>query len=161
MYKVIGNDRQSYGPVTLEQLRQWAAEGRVNGATLIQLEGATDWKPLSSFPEFGVPPAVGSPPPVTMPPQTHVSGNNYAIAGMVLGIMSVLCCGAGWLFGILGVVFSCLALNREKHPGYPDTSHRSMALAGLILSIIGLLWHCVPLILLAAGMLFPHRWQGW
>jgi hypothetical protein len=162
MYKVIGNDRQIYGPVTLEQLRQWAAEGRVNGATLVQLQGATDWKPLSSFPEFGAPPVAGSPPPVSMPPQVETTGNNYAITGMVLGVLSILCCGLGWVFGILGVIFSCLALNRGRVPGYPDTSHRSMALAGLILSIVGLLWHCVPLIvLLARGVLFPHAWQTW
>jgi hypothetical protein len=162
MYKVIGTDKQIYGPVTVEHLRQWMAEGRVNGATLVQLQGAAEWRPLASFPEFVAPPAAGSPPPVSMPPQTQATGNNYAIAGMILGIMSILCCGLGWICGILGVIFSCLALNRERHPGYPDTSHRSMALAGLILSIIGLLWHCIPLlVLLGGGAFFPHAWRNW
>ena len=89
------------------QLRQCGGGGASQcTTTLVQPNGATDWKPLSSFPEFGVPLAVGvSAAPVAMPPQTHVSGNNYAIAGMVLGVMSILCCGAGWLFGILGSGF--------------------------------------------------------
>ncbi|HEX4120830.1 MAG TPA: DUF4190 domain-containing protein [Verrucomicrobiae bacterium] len=159
MYKVLGSDKQIYGPVTMEQLRQWVAEGRVNAATLVQAHGGTEWKALASFPEFGLPPMPASPPPVSLPPATQATGNNYAIAGMVLGVLSILCCGLGWVFGILGVVFSCLALNREKHPGYPDTNHRSMALAGLILSIIGLIWHCIPLIVLLSGAtFFPHGW---
>ncbi|MCX6927417.1 MAG: glycerophosphoryl diester phosphodiesterase membrane domain-containing protein [Verrucomicrobia bacterium] len=66
MYKIIGADQKEYGPVTAEQLRQWLAEGRVNGQTSIWSEGATEWKPLATFPEFGdllAPgPAAASPP---------------------------------------------------------------------------------------------------
>jgi hypothetical protein len=73
MYKIIGADQREYGPVTAEQLRQWIAEGRMNGQTLAQAEGATEWKPLSAFPEFaealraqlGQSPLVGSSPPPT------------------------------------------------------------------------------------------------
>jgi hypothetical protein len=52
MYKIIGGDQKEYGPVTTEQLRQWIAEGRVNGQTLVQAEGVAEWKPLSAMPEF-------------------------------------------------------------------------------------------------------------
>ncbi|HYG35378.1 MAG TPA: GYF domain-containing protein [Clostridia bacterium] len=52
MYKIIGADLREYGPVTLEQLRQWITEGRVNGQTLVQPAGATGWRPLSTFPEL-------------------------------------------------------------------------------------------------------------
>jgi uncharacterized membrane protein len=52
MYKFIGGDRQEYGPVTAEVLRQWILEGRANGRSLAQPEGTTDWKPLAAFPEF-------------------------------------------------------------------------------------------------------------
>jgi hypothetical protein len=52
MYKIIGANGQSYGPVDAEQMRRWIAENRVNGQTLIQPEGASDWKPVSAFPEF-------------------------------------------------------------------------------------------------------------
>ena len=43
-YKIIGGDGQQYGPVTAEELRQWIAEGRLNGQSLVQSEGASDWK---------------------------------------------------------------------------------------------------------------------
>ncbi len=52
MYKIIGADQKEYGPVTTEQLRQWMAEGRVNGQTSVKAEGTTEWKPLAAFPEF-------------------------------------------------------------------------------------------------------------
>ena len=52
MYKIIGGDQKEYGPVTSEQLRQWLAEGRVDAQTSVLAEGATEWKPLSAYPEF-------------------------------------------------------------------------------------------------------------
>jgi hypothetical protein len=77
MYKLIGGDQKTYGPISAQQLRQWIAEGRANGSTMAQAEGATDWKPLSAFPEFadalaakGPPPGAASPsgpPPVVTP----------------------------------------------------------------------------------------------
>lgn len=52
MYKIIGADQKEYGPVSAEQIRDWIAQGRANGQTLAQAEGATSWNPLSSFPDF-------------------------------------------------------------------------------------------------------------
>jgi uncharacterized membrane protein len=52
MYKIIGADQKEYGPVTAEQLRQWLAEGRVNGQTSVCSAGTAEWKPLAAFPEF-------------------------------------------------------------------------------------------------------------
>lgn len=52
MYKIIGGDRKEYGPATADELRQWIAEGRLNGQSLVQAEGSGEWKPLAMFPEF-------------------------------------------------------------------------------------------------------------
>jgi hypothetical protein len=52
MYKIIGADQKEYGPVSVEQLRQWISEGRVNGQTMARPEGETEWKPLSAFADF-------------------------------------------------------------------------------------------------------------
>jgi GYF domain 2 len=52
MYKIIGGDQKQYGPVSTDEVRAWIAEGRLNAQTLAWAEGATDWKPLGSFPEF-------------------------------------------------------------------------------------------------------------
>jgi hypothetical protein len=53
MYKIIGADQKEYGPISADQLRQWIAEGRVNGQTQACAEGTQEWKPLAMFPEFG------------------------------------------------------------------------------------------------------------
>ena len=65
MYKIIGG----YGPVTEQELRQWIVQGRANVQTLVLREGASDWQPLSSIPEFAAylgktqtPPATSLPP---------------------------------------------------------------------------------------------------
>ena len=70
MYRIIGKDGQQYGPVTAEQLRSWIAENRANAQTLVQADGAQDWKPLGSFSEFA---ADLKPPPVTATVRTIVS----------------------------------------------------------------------------------------
>jgi hypothetical protein len=52
MYKIIGADQKEYGPSSADEIREWIAEGRANGQTLVQTEGDSEWKPLASFPEF-------------------------------------------------------------------------------------------------------------
>ena len=52
MYKITGGDGREYGPISIEQLRQWIAEGRANAQTQVLPEGATTWQPLGSLPEF-------------------------------------------------------------------------------------------------------------
>lgn len=49
---MIGGDGREYGPVTADQLREWIAEQRLNGATVVQPEGSTEWLSLSALPEF-------------------------------------------------------------------------------------------------------------
>ena len=69
MYKIIGADHKEYGPVTADQIRAWITEGRVNGQTSIWVEGATEWKLLSTFPEFA--PFLASQQPVLSPPPAY------------------------------------------------------------------------------------------
>ena len=51
MFKIIGGDGNEYGPVSVDTLRQWQAQGRVNAQTRIKHEGG-DWATLGSFQEF-------------------------------------------------------------------------------------------------------------
>ena len=51
-YKLIGQDSKEYGPVTVEDVAQWIADGRANGETEVQLEGEEDWQPLREVPEL-------------------------------------------------------------------------------------------------------------
>ena len=97
MYRIIGGDGKEYGPVSAEQLRQWAAEGRVNAQTQVLAEGATDWKPLAAFPELFSP--ATTPPPVApaMPTQKIP---NYLVQAI---LATLFCCMP---FGIAAIVFA-------------------------------------------------------
>jgi hypothetical protein len=144
MYKLIGSDQKTYGPVTAEQIRQWIAEGRVTSSTLIQGEASTEWKPISTFPEFAQPPVPSLPPTISVPPPTHTAvgntpyeSNSMATAGFIFGILSVIpCCCFSFLFAILGIVFSIIALNRANH--YPNQNGKVLAIVGLVCSVLGL-----------------------
>lgn len=52
MFNIIGADGKEYGPVTIEQLRAWRAENRVNGQTHARRVGEENCAPLGTFPEF-------------------------------------------------------------------------------------------------------------
>lgn len=115
MYKLIGADQREYGPFTLEDMRQWIAEGRANAETLIQLEGTTDWKPLASFPELvgalaPLPlPSHAAPPQMSgLPPRSAAAGHvpNY----LVPAILSTLCCCLP--FGIVAIVYAAQVNSR-------------------------------------------------
>ena len=79
-YKVIGGDHRQYGPITTDELRQWIAEGRLNGSSLVQLEGSAEWLPLATFGEFAV--ALGTlvPPPPTGAPPDPAGWTNQILA---------------------------------------------------------------------------------
>jgi TM2 domain-containing membrane protein YozV len=84
MYKIIGADGKPYGPVSAAQIRAWFAENRVNAHTLVQNEGASDWKPLSAFPEIF---SNATPPTISPPPQmVSVRASNKIAAG-ICGIL--------------------------------------------------------------------------
>ena len=51
-YTIIGGDKKEYGPVTSEEIRQWVAEGRLDGNSQARSENDTEWRTLSTFPEF-------------------------------------------------------------------------------------------------------------
>src|SRR5258706_6235010 len=67
MFKILGADGCQYGPVSADKIRDWIAEGRAGAQTMTQREGETDWKPLSSFPEFAA--ALAAKTPAQAPPR--------------------------------------------------------------------------------------------
>lgn len=100
MYKIIGADQKQYGPVSADEMRQWIAEGRVNAQTLIQAEGQTDWRPLSSFPEFATTP---QPLPSGVPLAAGADSNAQAlVSGPATGLLVVgILCALGSVWGLL------------------------------------------------------------
>jgi len=106
MYKIIGVDGRPYGPVGADQIRIWITENRVNAQTLVQLEGATEWKPLTAFPEFG------APPPQVPPTIAAVNSTLSARASNKIpaGVCGILLGGLGIHKFILGYTASGLIL---------------------------------------------------
>lgn len=145
MYKIIGADGKEYGPITSDLLRQWMAEGRANGQTKVQAEGASDWKTIAEVPELAAllaaaptPVSGTAPAPISLTPVAR--NNSYAVAGLTLGILSLtvgLCCCYGFPFSIPGMICSSIALNQIKNDPLTQQG-KGMATAGLILSILSM-----------------------
>jgi Domain of unknown function (DUF4190)/GYF domain 2 len=161
MYRIVGVDGRPYGPVSVEQLRQWVAEGRANAQTQTLAEGATEWKPLGLQPEFAghfappVPLVIGPTATSWRAPKTNAS----AQAGMILGILSVtlICCCYGFPFNILGLIFSLIGL-AQIHEDPQRQQGRGMAITGLILSGISLI---LAAILVTFGLAMGHYHMMW
>lgn len=100
MYKIVGVDGQQYGPVSVDQIRRWIAENRVNGQTLVQPEGATEWKAVSALPEFADALAARVPPPGAAAPPTIAALPSTLSARASSKIPAGIC---GILLGSLGV----------------------------------------------------------
>jgi hypothetical protein len=157
MYYLIGADQKEYGPVAADEVRAWIAEGRANGQTLARLEGGP-WKPLSTLPEFAATlGAAPQPPPVPLA-QASLTGrapqtNGMAVAGLVMGILSVTvglcCCGPVVVFNILGIIFSSVALSQIKSSPGQQTG-RNLAMVGLVLSLLGLVFQIIIIIVFGA-----------
>jgi hypothetical protein len=139
MYKIIGADLKEYGPVSSDQIRQWLAEGRVNGQTKIQAADTTEWRSLAEIPEFALLlPKAPLPPPVRPVPITPLTppANTSAMAvwAMIVGIISVLCCQ---LLGPVAIVLGAVALSNIKNQ--PQLAGRGFAITGIVLGGLSLL----------------------
>jgi hypothetical protein len=109
-YKIIGADQKEYGPVTGDQIRQWIADGRVNGQTPARAEGAQEWMPLSGFPEFAEAVGAGGAPGL---PASFASGGSreaalQAVKGpaLALKITAII----GLVLVVLGLAVNILTL---------------------------------------------------
>jgi TM2 domain-containing membrane protein YozV len=92
MYRVIGIDGKTYGPVSADQLRRWIAEQRVNLQSMVLAEGATEWRPLSALQEFATeakpPPLTANVPPAMAPlPASDATRASSKIPAGVCGIL--------------------------------------------------------------------------
>jgi hypothetical protein len=76
-YIIIGGDGKEYGPVTERDVRQWLAEGRLNGQSLAKAESDAEFRALEKFPEFAGAFGATQPPPLT-PPNLAGAGNGFS-----------------------------------------------------------------------------------
>ena len=152
MYRIIGADGREYGPATADQVRGWITEGRVNAQTRVLAEGTAQWKALSEYLEFASMPARTTPPlsapgPISIAPTPR--NNSMAVMGLVMGVLSItfgMCCCYGMPFNVLGIIFSLVALAQIKNDPQSQQG-RTLATAGLVLSILSLVLSALMLML--------------
>ena len=153
MYKVIGVDGKEYGPVGLEQLKQWVSEGRLTTQTRVQQVGAPDWKAASEIPELaallaartGIAAARVPAPLPTRPATGHQTG--LATTSLVLGILGFFTC----LTSIPAVICGHIALNNTKRS--PEQYGGSgQAVAGLVMGYVVI---ALGVFLVPTAMLLP------
>jgi hypothetical protein len=114
-YKIIGGDQKQYGPISADELRQWIAEGRLSGQSFVLAEGATEWKPLVTLPEFAAALAAQTaarPPLAAVPMHTTEQANQILarepelrIGECLSGGFSFLAANPGFVFGAVFVVW--------------------------------------------------------
>jgi hypothetical protein len=159
MYRIIGVDGREYGPISADQLRQWISENRANASTPSLTEGATDWKPLGSLPEFSTLFASAAV-PATFPaaPIPWQKSSAFATTGLVLGIVSLtvgLCCCYGLPFSVTGLVFSIIALGQIK--SHPDRyTGTGMAITGIVLCSLSLILMVILMFFGVLASVFDH-----
>ncbi len=115
MYKIIGADGRQYGPITVEQVRRWIAEGRIESRTPVFTDGAKDWTFVGLLPEFAnCFPATATPPTIA-PGRQRRESNSFASWGLVCGILSWVpcCCCYGFPCNLLGLVFSLIGCHKS------------------------------------------------
>ncbi len=133
MFKIIGGDGQQYGPVTVEQLREWIAAGRADAQTQVQREGEPDWRPLSSFPEFAQALAAKSPPaplPLARPTPPPPGPDPVELANQILARDYAVnvghCFGRAWdllisdfwpILGVSSLMILLIAVSTAAHVG--------------------------------------------
>lgn len=137
-YRIIGADGKTYGPVELDQIRQWLAEGRAESRTPVYVEGASNWTYLGQLPELATqfaarPPTIGA---ATTDATSSRGTNGFATAGLICGLLSWMCCCCP-PFSLLGLIFSIIALVQISSQAEPQEG-RLLAIAGLILSAANL-----------------------
>lgn len=153
MYKILGADQKEYGPASVDQVRQWIAEGRITAQTQVKAEGGTEWKSPLDFHEFQTALAAKSMVPVHTPPpipSDSPPANGLAKTSLVLGILSLLGCSI--ISGIPAVIAGHIAYNRSRKAPQQFGDGR-LAVAGLVMGYLSLV--LIPVIAIVAGMTLP------
>jgi hypothetical protein len=151
-YTVIGSDQKQYDSVTADNICRWVTDGRLNAQSLMREDSDTEFRPLSTFPEFAdalaakaatsgvLPPLPSAIPPI--PAKT----SGVAITSLVLGILGVFTCG---ITALIGLILGIIAMVKVKNSG-GKLGGNGIALAGTIVS--GIFLVMIPIY---AAMMLP------
>ena len=133
-YKIIGEDKKEYGPVELEEIREWIKEGRADADTLVCGVDDNQWIKLRDLRDVaGILPKT-----VTAPPR-----GTLQIKYLVPAILCTLFCCLP--FGIAGILFAVQA-NSKVQQGDIDgaavavSKAKLMCILSFVLGLISLIW---------------------
>jgi len=133
-YKIIGADSREYGPVEIDEIRDWIAEGRADADTLVCEVDGNQWIKLRDLPDVE-----GALPKLATARPTGTLQINY----LVPAILSTLFCCLP--FGIAGILFAVQA-NAKVQQGDIDgaavaaSRAKLMCLLSFVLGLISLIW---------------------
>lgn len=154
MYQIIGSDGEEYGPVSLDEFKAWAAQGRVTAATKVRPVAGGEWVPAGHVPELNAALGAGAVPPRTPPPAgipvnaSRPPSTGLAITSLVLGL-GILACLAP-LTSVPAIICGHIAYARARRA--PDRYGGSgFAVAGFVLGYVGLVFS-IPIL---AALLLP------
>jgi hypothetical protein len=116
-YTIVGADGQQYGPISLEQLKGWVAERRVNPETQVLRSDMNTWLPAAQYTELGMALQVRS---VAAASATFAAAPNVAgpagIAGTPAGAALIrrMHVSARWFYWIAGlsVINTLIAMSK-------------------------------------------------
>jgi hypothetical protein len=157
-------DGRTYGPVALDEFKQWLREGRVpDDAVLIDADTGAE-RAVRDLPELAPPAGAVPPPPPPMagtpyaqpePPSvtTVWTTNNPANLAMILGLISLFTCG---LVGPFAIYYGMTGLREAEHTGVGKVA----AIIGLVTGIVATLGVIVVLLGFSVFPSFPRMHPG-
>lgn len=92
-YQIIGADGREYGPVALDGLQLWVAQGQMTAQTQVRRSHEAQWQPAMSMPELqallgtvGGPPVVGAVmPQAPVDPAKEGTAKKLVLASHIMG----------------------------------------------------------------------------
>lgn len=154
MFNIIGADGKQYGPVSLDQLRSWLSQGRINAQTRIQAVGTEEWRPAREVPALAIlfqnsgEAQSKTAPPVLMAAGKDQRRKRMAVASFVLGLCSFVLC-LSFITALPAIILGHVA--RKRAARSPEQfSGRGFAIAGIVLG-----YGSILLTLVMAGLIIP------
>ena len=151
MYKVRTSNGEEYGPADLDQIVQWAREGRLDKDALLVPTDGSEVKSVHAEPRLaavlGTPPTVPGPRPPT--DDAPLSGlipykNPPALIGYYISIFSCFPI-LGLLLGPAAIVLGIIGIRRRS----ADPKRRGLAHAWIAISF-GVIGTCISLLIVVA-----------
>lgn len=162
MYKIIGADGKEYGPISVDVVRKWIAEGRANAQTKILPEGATEWVTVAQVPELAASAPTIAPLPSSYAPTPGLSAGSDLVAGPAIGL--IVTAALGYLATVFGAVWNIVGPRMGMNqPGVDPEMQKFITMfsgtMGVVSGILGLV--VSSLILFGALKMKKCQSYGW